>query len=143
MSQIQIKTRPATGGGTEGKMRLAIAIGLAIELCATQILAADTDSKKQPEVANACRVVPGELNVTADEGAVLWLGGSTKSYVVGDVPDDISKIFDRDLTVYIYGDFEICPLPGRSRFNQENANIRSASHLAVVPSRDEPDMTLK
>jgi hypothetical protein len=120
---------------------MAIA-GFVISTAITPALAAGQSCKAQTAKPSACRSVAGELDITADDGSLIWLGGDTKKLAVRgnpEMPASLTAIFDRDITAQVYGDFLVCPLPGKSPLGEENVCIESASHLAVVPLRYEPN----
>jgi hypothetical protein len=107
--------------------------------------AAQSGCKDQIEVTGACNIVVGSLNVTGDNGPVLWTNRGTKSFAIrGDknMPSELHDVFNRDLTATVSGNFEICPLPGKSRFGEDVACIETVTDLSVRPS-PRPSRTLQ
>jgi hypothetical protein len=119
---------------------LAIA---AMSLCATGVVAAQTQCKGNPKIVDACRTVHGRLSVY--NGAwpfVIWVIGTNHNLAVVDMnpsptdeiealPDSVAKILQLPDVLQVFGDYEVCPL---SKFEQglaEYVCVESASRLVT------------
>ena len=99
--------------------------------------AAQSGCKDQIEVTGACNTVVGSLNWTGDNGPVLWTNRGTKSFAIRgekNRPAELYDVFHREMTATVSGNFEICPLPGKSRFGEDVACIETVTDLSVRPS---------
>jgi hypothetical protein len=84
-----------------------------------------------------CWSVSGAINLTADNGYMLWTQVySVRFSIVGEhqaenVEDLISS---SPLTARIFGDFEVCRMPGEDRFENLYVCIESGENLRVLLS---------
>lgn len=119
-------------------MKALLSAALLSVICVAEAFAAQSGCKDQIEVAGVCTTVVGTLNLTGDNGPVLWTNRGTKSFAIRgdkDMPSELYDVFNRNLTATASGSFEICPLPGKSRFTEDIVCIESVSGLSVQETR--------
>jgi hypothetical protein len=82
--------------------------------------------------------VPGSVNLTADNGMMLW--GSKANYEINDMPEPLAQEIiantpneDTERLEKATGIFEVCLTPDHDRFGDQVVNILSVEHLLLVP----------
>jgi hypothetical protein len=85
-----------------------------------------------------CMAVSGSVNLTADNGMMLW--SSKANYEINDMPASLAREIIANTPnpatsklEEATGIFEICLLPGRDRFGNQIIDILSVAHLSLIP----------
>lgn len=101
-------------------------------LLAAPVLAMAAPAGKEID-PGSCKMVSGTLNLSADDGMILW--NAKEHYQVNDGPEALKEAMGgvTTLTDGASGTFKICALQGHDRFGSQIVNIASYKNLSLNP----------
>jgi hypothetical protein len=82
------------------------------------------------QAQTACLEATGSVNVTADNGVMLFAGKT--QYEVNNMTDAL--MHSLTLQNELLGSFKICPTGNHDRFGDQVVNILGVKHLLLVPT---------
>jgi hypothetical protein len=110
-----------------------VKLGFAAFLLLAASMHAQAETVSQTAAGNDCRTVSGIINMSADNGEMLWAGQTR--YQVNDGPEALKRRLDSNIQTIVDGadgTFMVCPTGARDRFGDGVINILSFANLTLL-----------